>query len=196
MSTVEIIFEPLEKRPDPNKIRRRAAFQSSFSSTLETLSHEVRMLGGNTVILQADFKRSQIRRDGIPYADAQPRSPAVAVYFECSYGKLTYPCDTFDDWRSNVRGIALALESLRRVDRFGVSGRGQQYTGWIALPSPEDSAWRTICEAHGCELVKPVGNNAIEIFIVEAEKKTHPDKGGSAELFSRVQQARKILLKK
>jgi len=39
-------------------------------------------------------------------------------------------CD--EDWRHNVRSIALGLEALRAVDRYGISRRGEQYAGFRA----------------------------------------------------------------
>lgn len=42
-------------------------------------------------------------------------------------GHLSYPCDTFTTLQDNLRVIALALEALRMVDRYGVTRRGEQY---------------------------------------------------------------------
>jgi hypothetical protein len=38
-------------------------------------------------------------------------------------------------WQHNVRAIALTLEALRAVDRYGATETGQQYTGFKALPA-------------------------------------------------------------
>jgi hypothetical protein len=39
----------------------------------------------------------------------------------------------FFDWRDNVRAIALGLEALRTVDRYGITHKAEQYTGVKAL---------------------------------------------------------------
>lgn len=38
-------------------------------------------------------------------------------------------------WQANIRAIAKTLEHLRDLDRWGVTKRGEQYTGWKALPA-------------------------------------------------------------
>jgi len=46
------------------------------------------------------------------------------------------PCDSFRDWEANLRAIALSLEHLRAVDRYGVTTEEEeQYTGWLRLPA-------------------------------------------------------------
>lgn len=44
--------------------------------------------------------------------------------------RLIYACDVCDFWQHNVRSIALGLGSLRAVDRYGISSRGEQYAGF------------------------------------------------------------------
>ena len=46
--------------------------------------------------------------------------------------RLVYATDACEDWRHNVRSIALGLEALRAVDRYGISRRGEQYAGFRA----------------------------------------------------------------
>lgn len=48
------------------------------------------------------------------------------------------------DWQINLRAIALGLEALRKLDRYGITSRGEQYTGWRAIeatPSSEFATW-------------------------------------------------------
>lgn len=44
--------------------------------------------------------------------------------------RLIYATDVCDYWQHNVRSIALGLEALRAVDRYGISRRGEQYAGF------------------------------------------------------------------
>lgn len=46
--------------------------------------------------------------------------------------RLVYATDVCDLWQHNVRSVALGLEALRAVDRYGISRRGEQYAGFRA----------------------------------------------------------------
>ena len=46
--------------------------------------------------------------------------------------RLVYATDCCDFWQHNLRSIALGLEALRAVDRYGISRRGEQYAGFRA----------------------------------------------------------------
>ena len=52
------------------------------------------------------------------------------VAFESKHGPLKYATDVFDHWHANLRAIALGLEALRKVERYGITQRGEQYTGF------------------------------------------------------------------
>ena len=84
--------------------------------------------------------------------------------------------------QDNVRAIALSLEALRAVDRYGVSKRGEQYAGWKQLTTGD-----SMSQAEARDLLASYGGET------EALKKTHPDTGGDVESFRKVQRAREVL---
>lgn len=177
---------PIERWPDDEtQHRERARFRTTWSQTANLLGYEIEKLGATSVVLQIDVTADEIRRDGMIRANARPRTPRVRVAFESRYGPLTYATDRYDDWRDNVRAIALALQALRAVDRYGVNKRGEQYTGWLALDSVPHTAPMDVHRAAAL-LVSYGGEKA-------ALKATHPDTGGSAEAFAEVQAARGVL---
>ena len=119
--------------------------------------------------------------------------------YQSKHGPLSYPCDAFDDWQDNVRAIALALEALRTVDRYGVTKRAEQYRGWQSLPSPNGNHWtkeaaRDWLVQLTCAGLQPHQIPTVDALIRAAEFKTHPDRGGNPDDFKKVQQARKLLL--
>lgn len=107
--------------------------KTPWSDTLALLDRELRHLGADGVIFQIDIPESMIRLDGMPRNDARPTDPAVIISFESKHGPLRYACDVFFDWRDNVRAIALGLEALRTVDRYGITHKAEQYKGFVAL---------------------------------------------------------------
>src|SRR5690606_24676973 len=64
---------------------------------------------------------------------AKAAHPGVILSFDSKVGHLSYPCDTFTSWQDNLRAVALALEALRKLDRYGVTKRGEQYRGFLAI---------------------------------------------------------------
>lgn len=198
---VEITFRPLPTWPGkPTQFRTASKFKSSYNQTIELLKRELWKLGAKAIVLQVAIDEAQIRRDGQLYADARPRHPGVVLAFDSKHGSLSYPCDRYDDWRDNLRAIALALEALRAVDRYGVTSSAQQYKGWAALPSANGSMGRQeavkVIETYsGAVNVGSHSREVVEKLIRVAEMCTHPDsQGGNAEAFKKVQEARRVLL--
>jgi hypothetical protein len=167
-------FRPLPQ-PFKTKYRPGSPFFAEYTDTEILLEREIRHLNARNVVLQADCLPSEIRLDGTLKANARLRSPGVILSFDSKHGPLSYPCDKFNNWQSNVRAIALALEALRKVERYGVTKRGEQYRGWEQLPEPDPTAIILKYAPHSANDIK----NAVR----EAKKKTHPDAGGTHEDF-------------
>lgn len=184
----KFIFRPLEI-PSIPKERKSSQFSATYGDTLEILDKELSFLDARMIVLQVDLEENQIRNDGIPYAKSKPKSPAVVLSFDSKFGQLSYPCDKFLNWEDNLRAIALSLEALRKVDRYGVTKRAEQYRGWQALPSPEDikEQSKKIILAHSS--AQEVSKKAV----TEAIKKTHPDMGGNSDEFRKVISAKENL---
>lgn len=178
-------FRPLE-RPVACE-HRTAPFSAPWTSTVALLAKELRAHGARGCVLEIDFSERNLRLDGLPRADRSARTPAIVLSFDATRvpGRphLRYEVGTFRDWRDNLRAVALGLEALRAVDRYGVTKRGEQYAGWRALPMPsgEPSAER------GRQLIARHGS------VAAALKATHPDHGGADSDFRAVQAAREVM---
>ncbi len=178
--------------------RRPGPFKASYASTLELLEVELRHLAAvEPIVIEAGFQPQEIRLDGLPRAGARPLDPGVIVSFESRYGPLRYGCDTF--WRhdQNLRAVALALEALRKVDRYGVTKRGEQYQGWAALP-PSGAGAMSAAEAeafirhHGADGFDLVGQ-PLAVLYRRAAKRLHPDAGGDPAEWAKLDRARRVV---
>lgn len=168
-----------------------APFRSSWTDTVDLLAREADHLSPREVIIEAAFREQDLRLDGFPRATARAEHDGVVLtLIGTPHGDLRYPCATYtasgwgeyrrDGWQHNLRAIALALEALRKVDRYGVTKRGEQYAGWKALPRGSDDG----DAARGERIIAQHGS------VAAALKATHPDHGGSDEDFRDVQAAR------
>jgi hypothetical protein len=169
-----LLVRPLSSWPGPmdvERTRRVSPFTAPWRDTASRLGHELGKLGARTPVLEVAVAPADFRRDGYPRAAARADHPGVVLSLpETVHGPLRYFTDEFDRWQDNVRAIALSLEALRKVDRYGVARRGEQYRGWTALPSAAEDQLE-----HGRRLIREAGG------VSNALKRHHPDHGGDAE---------------
>lgn len=170
-------------------------FSAKWDATLEVLYREVEMLDGRGLVIEVDITEGDLRLDGTIRARARAASPAVIVSFDSKHGPLSYRCDRFvaayynqpDDWQQNVRAIALTLEALRSVDRYGATETGQQYAGWKAIGSApaqvRQGALEVLAELAGITLAEAAADTGRAASL--ARRKSHPDTGGSTEKWHR-----------
>lgn len=165
-------------------------FKASLSSTVKLLYRELRMLEATNIGIELDIADSDIRLDGLPRANARPQhSEAVAVSFDSPHGPLRYVTNEYGRWEANLRSIALTLQALRAVDRYGVSKRGEQYRGFRAIPASTDPADQIVTAEQARAAIEELGGGSIR----DALRATHPDHGGDAGDFRRVTKARELL---
>ena len=180
--------------------RKPSPFSASWSETTDLLTRELRHLRASHVVLQLAVTERDLRLDGWIRADARPSHPGVILAFESKYGPLKYATDVFFTWQANVRAIALGLEALRKVDRYGIAKRGEQYTGWKALggatPMPAAGGFTSIDDAiaflheHAPDVEWDHDDlEAVTRAYRAAAKRLHPDVGGTPEDFQRLDEA-------
>lgn len=179
-------FRPLPRWPYPEQKHRPATYQSTYSATLQKLEYEIGRLRGSELIIGVVTEPSQIRLDGRMRADAKVMHSGVEVSFEVPSGqRLVFHTDVHagyvNSWQDNLRAIALGLEALRAVSRYGITtGLGEQYAGFLRLETSQASPDR------GRELVEEAGG------IKAALLKHHPDQGGDPRRFADVQAYRQL----
>ncbi|MEJ1087032.1 hypothetical protein WDU99_01730 [Microbacterium sp. Mu-80] len=197
----DLTVAPIREWPgELTRVRQRSPFRAGLDDTLDVLEREIYQLTDT----YAQRKSAQMliavpigamwRLDGRPRANAIAEHPGVIFSIESKHGHLSYPCDTFTTWQDNLRAIALALEALRKVDRYGVTKRGEQYRGFLAIEATAASAGfdtaqtaaEFLARLTDDELVIPIGPNVARILLQRAQRRTHPDLGGDAATFQRV----------
>lgn len=189
----------------PEEDRPPSPFRSSWPETEKLLAVEVTALDGQDVVIGVDVGESDLRIDGRLRARARAATPAVEVAFVSRHGPLLYRSDRYtapwahqgEPWHANVRAIALTLQALRAVDRYGASGSGEQYTGYRAIaaaPAPMTRGqarfvvWST----------SAVGDPALDLdpppaVVRQARRRAHPDVAGDRAAWDRLEEAVRVL---
>jgi hypothetical protein len=201
---IKFVTLELKDFPSPRSHdkRRRSQFKASWDKTLKLLEKELYNLAATQIVIQAGFAASQIRQDGWPYGKAAPAHPAVILSFreamESSGTPLSFPCDTFVTHTENIRAIALSLEALRAVDRFGVTKLGEQYAGFkqieAARPWTVEEAAQFLgikCGAIPEALIRDEA--AYRRAYRAAAAALHPDAGGNPHEWNLLADAKKLL---
>lgn len=185
---------------------RYSPFSSSWAATRELLDRELGYLNARQVSIQIDVVDAAIRRDGMLRQGAKVDYPGVILGFNTKkFGGLSYPCNAFkagpreEGWQQNLRAIALGLEALRKVERYGIANRGQQYAGFrelgsglVAAPMSETRALEILLEAAGV-IDDGEGDWDAQVLFRSAAQRHHPDAGGDEAYFKLVVEAKEKL---
>jgi hypothetical protein len=217
---VKLVYRPIVAWPGQLTAERKASpFRADWQDTLRLLDHELEQLGADEAVVQLAVPEGAIRLDGSLRTDRKPPAhPGVILSFEAAeFGPLQYATDVYEPpgwrsqdtgWRQNLRAIALGLEALRKVDRYGISRRGEQYAGWkqLGAGTPMPAGAMTVEQAAdfiaGVSMapddptLRPslIRNAEARANVYRrAAKRLHPDAGGDTELFRRLQEAKAVL---
>lgn len=204
-------FRPLGPWVGPETSPRRssAQFKAKWTDTLAYLADELEHLGAvEPVVIQVDVDEADVRLDGMLRAHVQPGHPGVAISFDSKFGPLRYATDTYEQqwygaipgWQANVRAIYLALVALRAVDRYGVTKRGEQYTGWRAIAAPARlfpdagaaGAWMR-AYAQELRITGPGDQTPLAKLHRLMAREMHPDTGAPRAEWDRLDEARRVL---
>lgn len=167
--------------------RRGDTFRSSWDNTVMLLADEIARLGGDSFVIEVDADEHDITISGTLRRGARPRTPRVRVSFDSKHGPLRYATDAYHEWRANVRAVALGLEALRAVDRYGISSRAEQYVGYKAISAgttalgasnlDPDVARKIIAEESGYPLAVLTDHpDMLADAIRKAKRESHPDR--------------------
>lgn len=166
------------------KTNTRAGYYSrrahSVNESIDFIVHELDLMGVPLVTVSTNLA---LRNDGWPRSgQAQPRDPGVAVYFHYNGKPVCLACDQWTTVEDNLWAVGLTLEAMRGIDRWGAAQLEATFTGYAALPAPEQ--WWTVLG------VPPTADaDTIRTAYRALARQHHPDAGGSHETFVRIQTA-------
>ena len=167
------------------KHRERSRFRTTLGAAIKEVQHQVRLLGGSKFILSSNLV---MRLDGLPYANQrQPSDAGVAVYFHYKQKPMCFACDRWLKVEDNMLATAKTIEALRGIDRWGTGSMVEQaFTGFQAIEPPKGTHWRDVL------LSGQRGDATLamaEVAYRSLAIKYHPDRGGSAEKMTELNEA-------
>jgi hypothetical protein len=129
----------------------------------------------------------ELRLDGLPRSNQrQPADPGAAVYWSERAGDVPrcMAIDRYDRIEDNLAAIAATLDAMRAIERHGGAEiLNRAFTGFVAIENGS---------AHWSDVLG-VPTNAcreeIDTAYRKLRSKHHPDRGGSADMFNRIQKA-------
>jgi hypothetical protein len=174
------------RRTKPSHRYDQRLFRQTFGRARDELLAEIGRLGGKNVILSTNIP---LRNDGLPRADArEPEDPGVAVYFDYNKKPMCFASDRYYYVRQNIRAIALTIDALRGIERWGASDMMERaFRGFTSIEDKRDEPWRSVLGFS--ESSFPSLEEMMKQYR-ELAKRFHPDAGGSVESFQRIQRAR------
>ena len=168
---------------------RHPAMVRDFTRNRDDVVRQLGLLGADDVVISSN---KMTRQDGLPYAkQREPEDSGVAVYFDLDGEQQCIPCDKWDNTAQNLRAIALTVEALRGIERWGAKEMvNAAFRGFKALPAQAIVTPYTAKLWH--EVLEVLPNASPEVIKAAYRQKirvAHPDHGGSTAAFQEVQRA-------
>lgn len=166
----------------------RSLFQTSLMGARNGLVDQLQRMNAKNIVINSNM---ELRRDGLPYANQKPLTDkGVAVYFTLNGEQRCIPCDRWDDVGDNLQAIRKTVEALRGLDRWGAKAMvDAAFAGFKGLPAnvevPAESWYSILGVEHDAT------RGEIRKAFTELAKKNHPDVGGDAAEFAKIQDAYK-----
>lgn len=173
----------------PQHRRQRSRFDTTFGIARDGVLVQLERLGATQVVISTNI---ETRRDGLPYGKSrEPEDVGVAVYFMLDGRQQCIPCDKWDRAKDNLRAIERTIEALRGIERWGAKDMVQAaFRGFEALPPPSGESTPAEPPWYVVLGVSPgASRSEIQSAYRSQAKKCHPDNGGTAEAFNRLQRA-------
>jgi len=168
--------------------RTWSRFKVTMDKAQRFLRDELSRMGATGLIISTNIP---VRKDGMLYADWMNKKiddPGVAIYFKYKGKDVSMCCDQYNKIWENIYALGKGIEALRGMERWGVSDfLDRAFTGFTALPESKVTNEKTWCEILE---VQPWANaDQIKEAYRKKAMEVHPDKGGTSEMFNRVQTA-------
>ena len=195
----EIDWPDFAERTEPRRRERTSKFSVTLAQALNDIEAELedRL---NVTDWRLSTAAPHRKKDGRPYADANPDDPGVVVRWSNDGEQYCVAADHYTDLRDNARAIGLYITEKRKMGNRPVK-TGQDEFATARLPPGDDSKQVVVAGTGEVEAphealdVDPSAPDEVVKAAFRAKsKQVHPDQGGSRAEWQRLQNAREAML--
>jgi hypothetical protein len=165
------------------EIKQDSRFKQTLSAALNKLKRECQMLGGKELVLSSNYT----------LGTEHPKESGVVAYFHLDQKPIAIPCDRWRAVEDNVYAIAMTIEAMRGMERWGAKHMiTAMFSGFKALP--EKAGGKDPYLVLGILPGAKVNAETITAAYKQKAKTAHPDAGGSAEAWAELREAHDLLM--
>jgi hypothetical protein len=182
------------ERTEPTRRKKTTKFSVTLNQALQEIETELldRVGADDWRVSTAAPNR---KRDGLPYADADPQDPGVVIRWSLDGEQFAVACDHYSDLRDNTRAIGLYIGEKRKMsDRPVTTGQSEFATARLPSGNEEEIVAAEPPPHEVLDVAPEAPASVVKAAAREKIKETHPDQGGSADALQRVRRARDKLL--
>lgn len=181
---------PAGKPVTRNPARSPFGRNHTVASGIDEIRRNLKLMGGRNIVVTSNLP---LRNDGMPSGNASVRegmSRGAAVYWTVENTPHVIGCDAYYRIECNLRAIALSLEAMRGIERWGAVQAAQMFQGFQALPpgtgdvASTQRPWRDVFAADGpipSDLPTEDQLSIVKGRYRRAIQKVHPDAGAGAD---------------
>jgi hypothetical protein len=194
----EIDWPAWADRTGPRRRERTSKFSVTLASAFSDIETELEDR------IDVDYYRISTaaphrKSDGLPYADAGPEDPGVAVRWTMDGNPYCIAADHYTDLRDNARAIGLYITEKRKMGNRPVhTGQDEFATARLPPGDGEEDVVVAGGDVHKPHEVLGVAPDAPEAVIRgayrELLKERHPDHGGTAKELKELNRSKEALL--
>lgn len=169
--------------------RRSAPFKTTMGKARDELLRQLKLLGARDVVISSNVATYRRAGQDVMYADqsAANEDPGIAVYYLWDKEQYCISCDKWKTVTDNLQACMKAVDALRGIERWGTGEMMKAaFSGFKPLPEPpkQQQPWWQILG---------VNQHAFDNEIRDAYRRLsmihHPDKGGTSEMFTKINNA-------
>lgn len=155
---------------EPQK-RESSRFQTSLAAALANLKKQVNLLGGSKLVLSSNYTLGA----------ENPKDCGVVAYFTMEESDIAVPWDRWTRIQDNVHAIALTIEAMRGMERWGAKHMIKaMFSGFKQLPSSE-RPWHEVLVCQPLASTERIKEQYRKLSLVH-----HPDRGGNQTAMARI----------